>query len=470
MVRRGSPMEIVDWNTLPSLVLHQIFKYLLPESRLAASSICKNWRSALYHPQFWHHIDLNITTISNNDIKSKVQYINSCIVPLVQNIRISVDPFNLECLKLTVSTIDALLDNHLLKTIDIEIGYYTMTRNENLFKNSSNKMYMMTLQNYLENGILKVLQRKNFEEFGFGFIQFLYWHDLIHMLAKYSNHSMKRLEITGLNSTFSNKITNYTCITNSTLNNLTLLTNLQKLSLDYNSNTCNLLPALYTMSHLEILSLRILKKINFEINDNIWLNLKKNCPKLGLRLTIINCKSAVKKLHRKLLCPSMPLTHLQVLFCNMVNVQVLRKLLDYRNTLQSLIWVDEHSNNPTSLLEGHWHIDRFGGDIETNPLIILSWVCSKLSELVVFGYFMETVDVCGIARLRGTNLKRFELLEEDICFNRPWSVMIFDDVVKDVSKWMGKNWKPLSKENVFVNHSLSHLKTSHYTLKYISNC
>lgn len=43
---------------------------------------------------------------------------------------------------------------------------------------------------------------------------------------------------------------------------------------------------------------------------------------------------------------------------------------------------------------------------------------------------METVDVCGIARLRGTNLKRFELLEEDICFNRPWSVMIFDEVVK----------------------------------------
>lgn len=74
-------------------------------------------------------------------------------------------------------------------------------------------------------------------------------------------------------------------------------------------------------------------------------------------------------------------------------MQVLRKLLDYRNTLQSLIWVDEHSNNPTSLLEGHWHIDPFGGDIETNPLIILSWVCSKLSELVIFGKQINTFSI-----------------------------------------------------------------------------
>lgn len=67
----------------------------------------------------------------------------------------------------------------------------------------------------------------------------------------------------------------------------------------------------------------------------------------------------------------------------------MRKLLDYRNTLQSLIWVDEQSMNPTSLLEGHWHREPSAGDIETNPLIILSWVCSKLAELVVFGNLFE---------------------------------------------------------------------------------
>jgi len=39
------------------------------------------------------------------------------------------------------------------------------------------------------------------------------------------------------------------------------------------------------------------------------------------------------------------------------------------------------------------------------------------------------VDVCGIARLRGSNLKRYELLEEDICFHQPQTEMIYDEVI-----------------------------------------
>lgn len=46
-------------------------------------------------------------------------------------------------------------------------------------------------------------------------------------------------------------------------------------------------------------------------------------PKLELRLTIINCPTVVKDLHTKLLRPSMPLTHLKVLFCNMVSFMIL---------------------------------------------------------------------------------------------------------------------------------------------------
>jgi len=71
-----------------------------------------------------------------------------------------------------------------------------------------------------------------------------------------------------------------------------------------------------------------------------------------------------------------------------MNIHVLHKLLDYRNTLQSLIWVDEHSVNPTSLLKGHRNLEPSVADNETNPLIILSWVCKKLSELVIFGTFL----------------------------------------------------------------------------------
>lgn len=39
------------------------------------------------------------------------------------------------------------------------------------------------------------------------------------------------------------------------------------------------------------------------------------------------------------------------------------------------------------------------------------------------------MDVCGIARLRGSNLKRFELLEEYICFDQSNNVNVYDEVI-----------------------------------------
>jgi len=77
-----------------------------------------------------------------------------------------------------------------------------------------------------------------------------------------------------------------------------------------------------------------------------------------------------------------------------MNIEVLHKLLDYRNTFQSLIWVDEQSMNPAGLLKGHWHLEPSADGIETNPLIILSWVCSKLTELVVLGKLVYLLIIC----------------------------------------------------------------------------
>lgn len=73
-----------------------------------------------------------------------------------------------------------------------------------------------------------------------------------------------------------------------------------------------------------------------------------------------------------------------------MNVQVLHKLLDFRSTLRSLIWVDDQSMNPASLLKGQ-QLDPSAGE-DTNPLIILSWVCSKLAELVILGKLYKYIN------------------------------------------------------------------------------
>lgn len=80
--------------------------------------------------------------------------------------------------------------------------------------------------------------------------------------------------------------------------------------------------------------------------------------------------------------------------------------MGYKNTLKSLIWVDEQSINPNCFLKGHLEIDPTSLiDNGTNPLIILSWICNKLAELVILGKFTKQIMInqqysyCGAMNL-----------------------------------------------------------------------
>jgi len=122
---------------------------------------------------------------------------------------------------------------------------------------------------------------------------FYYWHALIHILAKYSCHSLQRLDLAGLGPTIFNEESKITCF-NSTFNNMKSLTNLKvirifyvyyfvyfkftfffkKLSLDLSSSTRKLLSALCSMPQLQILVLHVHKELDTEISDDIWADLK----------------------------------------------------------------------------------------------------------------------------------------------------------------------------------------------------
>lgn len=70
-----------------------------------------------------------------------------------------------------------------------------------------------------------------------------------------------------------------------------------------------------------------------------------------------------------------------------IHVHIITVLLDYRKTLRSFIWVDEHSTNPYDLIKTP-DADMLPDEIVTNPLILLSWICKKLTEIVVIGKFI----------------------------------------------------------------------------------
>lgn len=125
-------METVNWNALPSLALHQVFTYLSPESRVSASSTCKHWRTALYHPLFWHSLDLDISLSGSSfaEVKSKVKHTNKNLVTLVRDFHLTFDSRSTQCFELASTVVKALMDNQLLKNVDIKFGHCEISKNE----------------------------------------------------------------------------------------------------------------------------------------------------------------------------------------------------------------------------------------------------------------------------------------------------------------------------------------------------
>lgn len=115
--------NVIHWNSLPSLALHEVFTYLSPESRVAASSTCKHWRTVLYHPLFWPSLALDIPSVKclHADVKSKVKYANTNLMTLVRDLHLTFDSRSVQCVELALSVVKTLLDNHLLKIIDIQL-------------------------------------------------------------------------------------------------------------------------------------------------------------------------------------------------------------------------------------------------------------------------------------------------------------------------------------------------------------
>lgn len=93
--------------------------------------------------------------------------------------------------------------------------------------------HQWSIQSYFESAILNIVQKGNIEGFSFGYFMFYYWHALIHILAKYSCHSLQRLDLAGLGPTIFNEESRVTCF-NSTYNSMASLINLKVICFSYN--------------------------------------------------------------------------------------------------------------------------------------------------------------------------------------------------------------------------------------------
>lgn len=188
---------------------------------------------------------------------------------------------------------------------------------------------------------------------------------------------------------------------------------LQVLSLDYDTLSDELL---HTIQVLPLRKFLIVvhgldrEEQHVGVSDAAWANFAMHFTEIDLVLTLLYAYEAVELLDRRVVGDHMPVTHIRILFCELMNHVALDWMsVTNSTTLRSIYYIDSGFNR---------HHRYMSGSRGQDPFVMLAWRCKKLEEIVVHGHPMDPHNLLGIARLRSRQLRRVEVSQIDWCPNR----------------------------------------------------
>ncbi|XP_075215156.1 F-box only protein 33-like isoform X2 [Lycorma delicatula] len=367
--------EEVCWNNLPSVILYEIFSYLSLEDKIRASSSCKHWRYALYHPSFWKNVHLKLKS-NDPDNVSKTQYFTSCLGSKLQNLTVTFDSVDPVCVEELANVLQSLIGNFNLRNISLvpshcSLEYPKRDVSQDFFTRKLLKPILTLAQksyhlNGLSLGCLEELTANS--------------KNILEEISQYQANSLQTLGLASVKYDPDNYVLFEidTCL-------FTSLTNLQILSIDYDYVNDEILSTLSRLGCLQRLVIHVhgIFEGHPGTSNDVWELFTRHNPKCELRLNLIHSYDGVEVLQSKILKPSMPLTHLRAFFCEQLNYDALHYLTFYAKTLKSIWWVDSfcYSSN-WILIEPGRREDIF---LNMNPFVMCSWICQKLQEIVLLG-------------------------------------------------------------------------------------
>ncbi|RZF41356.1 hypothetical protein LSTR_LSTR000070 [Laodelphax striatellus] len=433
--------EVVYWNNLPSVLLYEIFSYLSEADRIKASSTCKYWRYALYHPSFWKNVSLKLKS-NDSDNASKAQYLSSCLGSKLQNLTVTFDIFDPYCTSEMTNVLKSLIGNYNLKSVSIIPTHSSFDYSKDY---SVAGIELKDLRWFL-NPILNILTRSHrLEGLNLGCIEDLVLHGSA-ILEKILNHHADHFRRLGLASMKSDPdIYDLFVLDNRIFYSLQ---NLQVLSLDFDYINDDLLSVLSINGNLQRLVIHVhgILETHPGTSEDAWYSFTKKNPGCELRLNLIYSYDGVDVLDTNILKSGMPLTHLRVFFCRKLNAAVLQKLHEFSSTLRSIWWVDTMTHTPYEITE--WGSIEYPDEAlltGVNPFVICSWQCRNLEEIVLFGYKIYVDDVCGIVKLRA--LKNLQLPSSYILTeNKP-----LEKYEKEISDDLSMPWRALQDDEIHAS-------------------
>lgn len=298
--------ELNSWANLPTIVLHDIFSLLNHDDRINASSVCRSWRQALYHPNFWNHVDFHLNPTLQ---MQKSCYLISACSHLVRHTTINYTSLSMWCVYEFTDLLKRLTTNYNLKSLMLEPSHCHLQEPDNCKANFIEKRIIKPLLSICPR--LEALSLGCCEEICNNLTRFL-------ELMANSEHPEK-VQTIGFASVKDDP-GNYLLI-DVNVQLFSSFTNLKIISVDYDYMSDIFLDSLRGAKHLERMVVHIhgLWDGHPGTTDRAWSNFVSQHPKCFLRLTLIHAYEAIHILDQRILHPSMPLSHLKVFFCEAVS-------------------------------------------------------------------------------------------------------------------------------------------------------
>ncbi|KAH8395223.1 hypothetical protein KR222_002789, partial [Zaprionus bogoriensis] len=382
-------MSIPQWHALPPLALDLIFDFLDPRDRKAAANCCWAWRQHFFQRRYFRNFRFRIDVAQDEQLS----FFYRSMANLAKELVIVFDFHN----AFHIQKIRRLLykagrcDN--IRSMRFQTNNVGLVAAGNMHSE-----HLVAIEQCFVEPLKMFLSRKHqpCQTLDLGAIEALTYYGQDFLKAIHKPQELLELTLASIKYDPSH----YPILELDT----TLLQKcaaLQVLSLDYDTLSDELL---HTIQVLPLRKLLIVvhgldREEHAGVSDAAWANFAMHFTDIDLVLTLLYAYEAVELLDRRIVGDHMPITHIRILFCELMNPVALDWMSVVNSkTLRSIYYID-------SGCDRHRRLGGRGQD----PFVMLAWRCKKLEEIVVHGHPMDPHNLLGIARLRSRQLRRVEV-------------------------------------------------------------
>ncbi|XP_034480641.1 uncharacterized protein LOC117786470 [Drosophila innubila] len=419
-------MNIPQWQTIPTLVLEQIFDFLDSRDRRAAANCCWAWRQHFFQRRYFRNFRFHIDVAQDDQLS----FFHHSMSNLAKELVIVFDFHN----AFHIQKIRGLL--YKAARCDNIRALRFQTNNVGLVApgNTHSELLVAIEQCFVEP-LKMFLSRKNqpCQTLDLGAIEALtyYGHDFLKAMVK----PQELLQLTLASIKYD---PNHYPILELDTTLLQKCASLQVLSLDYDTLSDELL---HTIQVLPLRKLLIVvhgldRDEHAGVSDAAWANFSMHFTNIELVLTLVYAYEAVELLVSRIVGDHMPVTHIRILFCEFMSHEAVDGMsIANSDTLRSIYYIDSGNNR------GHSnYLSNIRGQ---DAFVMLAWRCKQLEEIVVHGHPMDPHNLLGIARLRSRQLRRVEVSQINWPNGEPQCA--FND---EMYKLLGQRWTLLKYDQL----------------------